>query len=187
MSYSKKIGIVIVLSQCLLVVGIMGQASAEQFRSGIVTSNMLNDQQPAAPSPYNPLAGPNYPLVQDSYFTDDYGNILMIVNVLGEVNKPGQIVVRENSDFPTIFALAGGLKEHANLTKVIISRKEPDNNGKQGYQLNLREYYDHGDRSGFIALKPNDTIIVPEKKMNIDVLSKIATIGLATFEAITLF
>lgn len=117
-------------------------------------------------SSYNPLAGPNYPLVQDSYFTDDNGNILMIVNVLGEVNKQGQLVVRENVDFATILALSGGLKSQVNLKKVLVARQEPDKNGVQAYVVDLKEYYKHGDRSAFIALKPNDTIIFPEKGFN---------------------
>ncbi|NTW83810.1 MAG: hypothetical protein HGB36_10665 [Chlorobiaceae bacterium] len=184
MSYSMKLLGTIVVSQCLLFSGLNELKAAAPYRSGILTSSLLNDHQSAVTSPYNPLAGPNYPIVQDSYFTDDYGNILMIINVLGEVNKPGQIVVRENSDFPTILALAGGVKSSANLTKVIISRKEPDRNGKQAYKVNLKDYYNQGNRGEFIALKPNDTIIIPEKRgLSLDVLSRIAGITLAGFDA----
>jgi protein involved in polysaccharide export with SLBB domain len=107
-------------------------------------------------------SSPVSPLVQDSYFTDDYGNILMIVNVIGEVARSGQFVVRENADFATILALAGGVKTDANLKKVLVARHEPDDNGKQAYIINLQHYYKEGDRSAFIALKPNDTIIIPE-------------------------
>ena len=172
------------VSQCLLFAGLNNLEAAEPYRSGIVISNLLNNPQPSSTAPYNPLSGPNYPFFQDSYFTDDYGNILMIVNVLGEVNKPGQIAVRENSDFPTILALAGGVKNSANLTKVIISRKAPDSNGTQAYRLNLKEYYEHGDRDGFVALKPNDTIIIPEKKgFSFDLFSRIAGLTLAGFAA----
>ncbi|HHE31588.1 MAG TPA: hypothetical protein ENL07_02840, partial [Chlorobaculum parvum] len=56
-------------------------------------------------SSYYPLGGPSYPIAQDSYFTGDYGNILMYVNILGEISRPGQFVVRENVDFSTILAL----------------------------------------------------------------------------------
>jgi hypothetical protein len=179
----KKNGIAVILLQCLLFYGLSVPAMAEPYRSGVLTSSLLSDPQPQLSVPYNPLAGPNYPLVQDSYFTDDYGNILMIINVLGEVNKPGQIVVRVNVDFPSILALAGGLKDSANLTKVVISRKEPDSNGHQAYRLDLKEYYRHGDRSGFIALKPNDTIIIPEKRgLSLEVLSRLAGIALASFD-----
>ena len=125
---------------------------------------------------YNPLSGPNYPLVQDSYFTDDSGNILMIVNVLGEVNKQGQLVVRENVDFATILALSGGLKSQANLKKVLVARQEPGKDGVQAYVVDLKEYYKHGDRSAFIALKPNDTIIFPEKSFSFEKFARIVNV-----------
>jgi hypothetical protein len=130
---------------------------------------------------YNPLAGPNYPLIQNSYFTDDSGNILMLINVLGEVNRPGQIVVRENADFAAIFALVGGLKKGANLKKVLVARQEPEKNGIQAYTINLKHFYQEGDRSAFIALKPNDTIIIPEKHFDLDMVSRLAGIAFSGF------
>jgi len=129
------------------------------------------------PPSYNPLAGPSYPIAQDSYFTDDYGNILMYVNILGEIVRPGQFIVRENADFSTILALSGGVKPDANLKKVLVIRREPDDNGKQAYIVNLKSFYKKGDRSTFIALKPNDTIVIPDKSIS---LAKIArVIGVA--------
>ncbi len=121
---------------------------------------------------YKALAGPNYPLIQDSYFTDDVGNILMIVNVLGAVNKPGQIVVQENADFASILSLTGGIKESANLKNVLVSRKEPDSNGIQAYKVDLREYFKKGDRSSFVVLKPNDTVIIPEKGLTVEMVAR---------------
>ena len=121
---------------------------------------------------YKALAGPNYPLIQDSYFTDDVGNILMIVNVLGAVNKPGQIVVQENADFASILSLTGGIKENANLKNVLVSRKEPDSNGIQAYKVDLREYFKKGDRSSFVVLKPNDTVIIPEKGLTVEMVAR---------------
>lgn len=126
---------------------------------------------------YNPLGGPEYPLVQNSYFTDDNGNILMIVNVIGQVNKQGQFVVKENVDFATILALAGGIGPEANLKQVLVARQEPDKDGKQAYIINLKEFYKHGDRTSFIALKPNDTIIIPEKSISIYKLASIMSIA----------
>jgi hypothetical protein len=116
---------------------------------------------------YNPLQLPFYPTAQDSYFTDDAGNILMFVNILGQVNRNGQFVVRENADFATILALSGGLGPDANLTKVLVIRHEPDDNGKQAYVVNLEPFYKKGDRTEFITFKPNDTIIIPEKGISI--------------------
>ena len=128
-------------------------------------------------SAYNPLAGPQYPLLQDSYFTDDSGNILMIVNVLGEINRPGQYVVRENADISTVITLAGGLGQEANLKKVLVARREPEEDGRQAYIINLKSYFTEGDRSFFIALKPNDTIIIPEKGMSLTKAARLISIA----------
>jgi hypothetical protein len=125
---------------------------------------------------YNPLTGPSYPIAQESYFTDDSGNILMFVNILGQVARPGQFIVRENADFSTILALTGGLRDDANLTKVLVIRHEPDDNGKQAYVINLKSFYKKGDKSCFISLKPNDTIIFPEKAISISKIAQYASI-----------
>lgn len=179
MTRSEKIAVFTLLLGSLQGIGLQERVSCEPYRSGSVASGLLNASETTASAAYNPLSGPNYPVVQASYFTDDYGNILMIVNVLGEVNKPGQIVVRENADFATIFALAGGVKSNANLKKVVLSRSEPDNSGRQAYRLNLKRYYERGDRFGFMALKPNDTIIIPDKKgLTLESVTRLASLGL---------
>jgi hypothetical protein len=169
MNISKNIAVVLVALNSLVFSCMNRQALAESS----VRSSLISEQQQPG---YNPLAGPSYPLVQDSYFTDDSGNILMIVNVLGEVNRQGQLVVRENVDFATILALAGGLKSEANLRKVLVARQEPDKNGAQAYVIDLKDYYKHGDRSSFIALKPNDTIIFPEKSFSFDKFARIVNV-----------
>ncbi|MFZ4526352.1 MAG: polysaccharide biosynthesis/export family protein [Chlorobium sp.] len=126
---------------------------------------------------YNPLGLPEYPLTQSSYFTDDNGNILMTINVLGEVNRPGPLVVRESVDLASVLSLAGGTKGQTNLKRVLITRQEPDSNGKTSYIIDLDSYYKKGDRSSFIALKPNDTIVFPEKSISLEKLALIASIG----------
>lgn len=155
--------------------------AVERSRS-MLEPSVLNEPLQPQPPTYNPLSGPAYPVMQDSYFTDDFGNILMTVNVLGEVNRPGQVIVRESVDFSTILALTGGTRSSANLGRVVVARREPDSNGKQAYLIDLKQYYKHGDRSMFIALKPNDTIIIPEKGMTLEKLSRIAGITLAGFD-----
>jgi hypothetical protein len=153
---------------CLFVTSLttrVDAASSSITSSEFATSNIES-------SGYS-LPGPKYPLIQDSYFTDDHGNILMIVNVLGEVNRSGQIVVQEDADFATILTLAGGLKEGANQKKVLVARKEPDKNGAQGYIVDLSKFFAKGDRSSFINLKPNDTIIIPEKGLSLEKITRI--------------
>jgi hypothetical protein len=168
MSMFKNSTLLAISLQCILLL-----SSPEVQAAGETGSALFSGSQQSA---YNPLAGPAYPLVQDSYFTDDSGNILMIVNVLGQVNRQGQMVVRENVDFATILALAGGLQPEANLKKVLVARQEPDKNGVQAYVIDLKSYYKHGDRSSFIALKPNDTIIFPEKSFSFEKFARIVNV-----------
>lgn len=176
---------VICLSMLLLVADLPTlTCAAERYRSAGLDSALLNEQLQASKpvTPYNPLSGPAYPMMQDSYFTDDAGNILMTINILGEVNRPGQMIVRESTDFSIILAVAGGLTGKADIKHIVVSRKQPDKNGKQGYLINLKEFFKQGDRSMFIAFKPNDTIIIPEKGMTLEKLSRIAGITLAGFD-----
>ena len=172
----------VVAALCLIVCFISIRVFVEPYGYSSISSSLSSERgQRSVSYEYNPLSAPAYPSYQDSYFTDDYGNILMIVNVLGEVNKPGQIVVRENADFSTILALAGGLKPDANLTKVVVARQQPDKDGKQAYKIDLDSYYKEGNRMAFIALKPNDTIIIPEKGLSLGKLARIMGIAVSGF------
>jgi hypothetical protein len=180
MRFTKSLMVLMVVLPCLIISGINVQVFADSYGSSFGSSNVSSgfSQQPIR-NEYNPLSGPNYPMLQESYFTDDSGNILMIVNVLGEVNKPGQVVVRENADFATILSLAGGTKQSANLKKVLVARKDPDKHGSQSYKIDLKQYFKNGDRASFIALKPNDTIIIPEKRgLSLDLLAKLSGIAI---------
>jgi len=141
--------------------------------TGSSASSMLSSSAPT--SRYNPLGGPPYPVNPDSYFTDDYGNILMYVNLIGKVAHPGQFIVREDADFGTMLTLCGGVQDDANLRKVLLIRARPDEDGKQVYIVNLKLFMKRGDRSNFVILKPNDTIIIPQKGFSLYQVAKWAS------------
>lgn len=133
MRFTKILTVALLSLQCMAFFGMSGKAEAAQYGTSDISAQLFSgEQQQTTRQVYNPLAGPQYPIIQDSYFTDDYGNILMIVNVLGEVNKQGQLVVRENVDFATILALAGGIKQEANLKKVVVARQNPEKKRHSG-------------------------------------------------------
>ena len=117
--------------------------------------------QDTAPN-FKGVNGPSYPLVQDSYFTDDFGNILMTITVLGQANHQGQVIVQEDADLATLITTVGGISPNANPKKIIVIRKYPDPDGTQFYKVNLKQFFKKGDRSSFVVLKPNDTVIIPE-------------------------
>jgi len=182
MSKVNRVLVFLLTIQCAHFPGTGTSASAETYGAQSI-SPLYGEQQESATKPdYNPLAGPNYPIQPNSYFTDDNGNILMIVNVLGEVKKPGQIVVRENADFATVVALAGGQTERANMKKVVVARQDPDSKGKQSYKINLKEYLKTGNRSDFITLRPNDTVFVPDKGgVNLQKVASIVGVAVGGF------
>jgi len=107
---------------------------------------------------------PSYGLPLDTYFTDSSGNILMYVNVLGEVTKPGQYIVRQEADFGTLLSVVGGAKKSANLKKTKLMRYRPDKREQMTYTVDLDAYMEEGTRGQFVELKPNDTVIFPEDK-----------------------
>lgn len=135
---------------------------------------------PSAPlaAPPSGTEFPSYGAVQPgSYFTDDLGNILMYVNVWGEVGDPGHHVIREGSDLATVLSIVGGPTGDANLKKVRVNRFIPDENGARSYLVDLKKYEKEGDPAGFVDLKPNDTIIIPEDE-GLDVGTVATIVGL---------
>ena len=96
------------------------------------------------------------------YMTDENGNILMHVNVWGNVSSPGHILVYEGIDMATLISIVGGPSSGANMKNVKIYRELPDDDGQIIYNLNFNNFIKSGDRSDFIKIKPNDTIIIPQ-------------------------
>lgn len=189
MRASRIILAIVAALHCLWLAAPLQRASAQPFDSQTEPFDMfVGDKPQSTQSQYNPLSGPSYPIEQNTYFTDDNGNILMVVNVLGAVNKPGQIIVSENADFSTILAMAGGTTDEANIKKVVVARRDPDTAGNMSYKVNLKKYYKEGDRSGFIALRPNDTVIVPDKKgVSLDNAASVMGIAFGGLSIFSLF
>ena len=98
------------------------------------------------------------------YITDEQGNIQMLVNIWGHVNKPGSHMVKDGIDIVSLLSIVGGPKAGTNLKKIKLYRQIPDDNGKSIYEINLEDFYETGSRDNFVKIKPNDTIIIPQKK-----------------------
>lgn len=165
-------------SQLVTAIVPAGIALAQPFNSSSTMPSLFSSSSSTVPAAQQGV--PTYAVPQDTYFTDALGNILMNVNVWGEVYKPGQVVVKENADIAAVLSLVGGPKDSANLKKVRVNRQLPDENGQQTYEINLKEYYKEGSRASFVALKPNDTIILPEDKgVNTDMALRLLGIAVS--------
>ena len=104
-----------------------------------------------------------YQISSEKYITDSNGNIKMNVNVWGHVGQPGNHLVFEGIDIVTLLSIVGGPVDGARLDRIKLIREVPEENGKLVFTLNFNEFIKYGDRSNFIKIKPNDTVIIPQK------------------------
>jgi hypothetical protein len=118
----------------------------------------------------------DYQISSEKYFTDGNGNIKMFVNVWGHVNSPGLHEVYDGIDLATLMSLVGGPKAGANLKTVRLYREVPEEDGQMVYTINLDSFFQSGNRSEFIKVKPNDTIVIPQKFSNY-ILGQVGTLN----------
>ena len=118
----------------------------------------------------------DFQISSERYLTDDNGNIMMYVNIWGHVGNPGHHHVYEGIDLATIMSVVGGPKSGANMKKVRVYREIPEDDGTLVYHLDFEKFVSSGDRSEFIRIKPNDTIIIPEKISNY-ILTQVGTLN----------
>ena len=93
----------------------------------------------------------------NEYFSDEKGNVLMQVNIIGHVKKPGTYIIYEGADFLTILSQAGGPLQGAKLNKVILFR----NSSSEVSTIDLKGLLENGKNID-VEIKPNDTIYVSE-------------------------
>ena len=123
--------------------------------SGILAQGQDNSQTT------HPFA--DYQISSERYLTNVKGSIMMNVNIWGNVGSPGSHIVYDGIDFASLLSIVGGPMKGANLKQVRVYREIPDADGTLVYHIDLSEFINTGKRSKFIKIKPNDTIIVPQK------------------------
>ncbi len=102
----------------------------------------------------------------ERYLTDEFGVIRMYVNVWGHVNNPGNYLVHDGIDFATLLSVTGGPKRGADFKKVTLFRELPDEDGTMIYHIDMNSFLKTGDRSDFVKILPNDTIIIQQKPVS---------------------
>ncbi len=126
---------------------------------------------------------PNTPWAQESesqnslnraaqYFLGDRDEVLIKVNVLGYIQRPGQYLVPRHTDLISLISFAGGEQKGANLSKVRIMRKaraEEGTNGQNGRDnrdkiitVNVKRYFESGESSQIPTVNAGDTILIPQ-------------------------
>jgi hypothetical protein len=94
------------------------------------------------------------------YYLGKEDELLIPVNILGFVNKPGQYMVPNETDLISLIAFAGGFREDAKLNKLKILRGFAKNGQPNSLKVDLKKYFETGNRSLIPRLMPDDTIIV---------------------------
>ncbi|HEX9912165.1 MAG TPA: SLBB domain-containing protein [candidate division Zixibacteria bacterium] len=103
-------------------------------------------------------AGSNYFLAPGTN-----NQLLIKVNVWGEVFKPGIVEVPDNTDLLSLLSIAGGPTENAKLSKVKILRHFPQN---KTITVNVKDCVRDGKAEEIPLIKPGDTVIVPRNSFH---------------------
>ena len=98
------------------------------------------------------------------FISDENGAFMMRVNVWGHVGSPGSYLVNAEVDIVSLFSVVGGPLSGSNLSKIKLYREFPDSNGISSHLIDMSQFIKNGDRSNFIKIKPNDTIIINQTK-----------------------
>ena len=109
---------------------------------------------------YNELT--DFKNIQRKYSTNESGTLLMNINIWS-ADISGSFTVPENVNFVDILTLAGGAKKGNNYKKIEILREVPNSENQYKTLVNLENFLKTGDRSKFISLMPNDTIVIKQK------------------------
>ncbi len=81
--------------------------------------------------------------------------------VMGEVNKPGEFVVKKRITLLQALAMGGGLTAFAAQRRIQVHRKVDGED--TFFQFDYRSFEHGEDVAGNIALRPGDVIVVPER------------------------
>ena len=110
------------------------------------------------------------------YHSSDDGILRIFINVWGNVSSPGRLIIDEGVDIITAISMAGGPTPGADLKNIQLFRELPDEDNISVYKINLQNYIKTGDRNELIIVKPNDTIIIPQKTSSY-IFDKMATVN----------
>lgn len=90
--------------------------------------------------------------------------LLMKVNVWGEVNRPGVYEVLDRTDLVSLISTAGGPTDGAKLSKVKLVRNYGQH--KQVMNINLKKYMEDGRLNTVPQILPGDTVVIPKNKFS---------------------
>ena len=89
------------------------------------------------------------------------GSVMMKVNMLGAIHKPGVYNVPINSELNSVLSYAGGPTIDAKLDEVMVRSKQGAKNKVK--RVDLEEFFSNQDASPY-RLKPDDYVYIEQKQ-----------------------
>src|SRR4030095_16875693 len=86
--------------------------------------------------------------------------------VAGEVSQPGKIEMRERVTAIQAIMLAGGMKETARSSQVVVFRRINSSDMAEVKLLNLKSIRRTSDLENDLTLQPGDMVYVPRDKIS---------------------
>jgi protein involved in polysaccharide export with SLBB domain len=130
------------------------------------------------------LVAPFHARAQEDYFLDESPRLQIRVHIIGEVQQPGEYLVRDDTDVMELISKAGGPTEFANLSKVSIRRviqtTEPGGfaNGLSGsnssngdhssddlLRVDISAFLEAKSQAAPPVLQPGDIVTVPSNRL----------------------
>jgi hypothetical protein len=103
--------------------------------------------------------------IASRYFLGKEHELLMAVNILGPVSKPGQYMLPSETDLISLVAYAGGFKVEAKTSDIKIVRKMGNQEQPKVIKVDLTKYPSTGDQKLSPLLMPDDTVIIGDRKV----------------------
>ncbi len=82
--------------------------------------------------------------------------------VIGEVQKPGPVIIAEREDIWQTIAMVGGFTQTADMRRVLLVKNRDE--GETRHVFDFQERFKEGDTSGNMVIKRGDMIYVPMAK-----------------------
>ena len=79
--------------------------------------------------------------------------------VVGEVERPGRLIIEDHTNIMDALTLAGGMTIHANEKNVILVRQSPSQ--LQLHVINIKNLYYEADLTQLVYLQSGDIVFVP--------------------------
>ncbi len=94
--------------------------------------------------------------------SDFRGPFAQQVRVVGEAAKPAAIPYQANMTLLDVMIAVGGLTDYAAGNRARLIRFDPATGKQQEYKIKIDRLLKSGDVKSNVAIKPGDTIIIPE-------------------------